>query len=60
MSVEAYAAAADAYLRQAQHPTLGGDRDFMRPITGEVYGIPAECVVGSSATPRYQHLTRNR
>jgi phosphoserine phosphatase len=26
----------------------GGDRDFMRPVTGEVYGIPAERVIGSS------------
>ena len=26
----------------------GGDRDFMRPVTGEIYGIPAERVIGSS------------
>ena len=26
----------------------GGDRDFMRPITGELYGIPPERVIGSS------------
>jgi phosphoglycolate phosphatase-like HAD superfamily hydrolase len=84
MSVEAYAAAADAYLRHAPHPTLGrnlcecgylpmvellgylaangftsfiasgGDRDFMRPITSEIYGIPAERIIGSSAALRYQ------
>lgn len=32
----------------------GGDRDFMRPITEEIYGIPAERVIGSSAGLRYQ------
>jgi phosphoserine phosphatase len=32
----------------------GGDRDFMRPITSEIYGIPAERVIGSSAGLRYQ------
>ncbi|BBX00894.1 acid phosphatase [Mycolicibacterium moriokaense] len=26
----------------------GGGRDFMRPITGEIYGIPPERVVGSA------------
>jgi hypothetical protein len=26
----------------------GGDRDFMRPLTGEMYGIPGERVIGSS------------
>ncbi len=26
----------------------GGDRDFMRPITAEMYGIPSERVIGSS------------
>src|SRR5262245_14588480 len=26
----------------------GGDRDFMRVVTGDLYGIPAERVVGSS------------
>jgi phosphoserine phosphatase len=26
----------------------GGDRDFMRPVTAEIYGIPAERVIGSS------------
>ncbi|MGH2597002.1 MAG: haloacid dehalogenase-like hydrolase, partial [Actinomycetota bacterium] len=30
------------------------DRDFMRPVTGEAYGIPAERVIGSSTGLRYQ------
>ena len=32
----------------------GGDRDFMRPITEEVYGIPAERIIGTSAGLRYR------
>ena len=32
----------------------GGDRDFMRPITQEVYGIPPERVIGSSNALRYE------
>ena len=32
----------------------GGDRDFMRPVTEEIYGIPAERVIGSSTGLRYQ------
>src|SRR5262245_8684022 len=31
----------------------GGDRDFMRVVTDEIYGIPAERVVGSSSALRY-------
>jgi hypothetical protein len=31
----------------------GGDRDFMRPITGAMYGIPPERVIGSSNGLRY-------
>src|SRR5262245_14513780 len=31
----------------------GGDRDFMRPVTEEIYGIPPERVVGSSNALRY-------
>jgi len=31
----------------------GGDRDFMRPMTEEYYGIPPERVVGSAAGLRY-------
>jgi phosphoglycolate phosphatase-like HAD superfamily hydrolase len=78
MSVDAYQAAAEAFLQKAQHPTLGrrfrdcgygpmvellryleangfvnyiasgGDRDFMRVVTEELYGVPAERVIGSS------------
>jgi phosphoserine phosphatase len=33
----------------------GGDRDFMRPVTEEIYGIPPERVIGSSNALRYQH-----
>jgi hypothetical protein len=32
----------------------GGDRDFMRLITKQMYGIPSERVVGSSAALAYQ------
>jgi phosphoserine phosphatase len=32
----------------------GGDRDFMRPITSEIYGISSERVIGTSAGLRYQ------
>jgi phosphoserine phosphatase len=82
-SVEAYAAAADSFLRGGKHPTLdrtfhacgyrpmvellryleangftnyiasGGDRDFMRPVTEEIYGIPSERVIGSANALRY-------
>jgi phosphoglycolate phosphatase-like HAD superfamily hydrolase len=33
----------------ANYITSGGGRDFMRPISDEVYGIPRERVIGSSA-----------
>ena len=32
----------------------GGDRDFMRPVTDEIYRIPAERVIGSSNALSYQ------
>jgi phosphoserine phosphatase len=32
----------------------GGDRDFMRPITQQLYGIPSEQVIGSSSALGYQ------
>ena len=78
ITVEDFEGQADAFLRSAQHPTLGrgylacsyrpmvelleyleangfanyiasgGGRDFMRPISQEVYGIPRERVIGSS------------
>ncbi len=31
----------------------GGDRDFMRPVTESIYGIPSERVIGSSTGLRY-------
>jgi phosphoserine phosphatase len=31
----------------------GGNRDFMRPVTHDIYGIPAERVIGSSSGLRY-------
>jgi phosphoserine phosphatase len=83
ISVEAFEAQSDAFLRSARHPTLnrgylecayqpmvellayldangftnyiasGGGRDFMRPISRQVYGIPRERVIGSSTTFTY-------
>jgi len=83
ISVEDFEAQSDAFLRSAQHPTLGrgyletayapmvellgyleangfsnyiasgGGRDFMRPISQEIYGIPRERVIGSSSTFEY-------
>ncbi|HUA45288.1 MAG TPA: HAD family hydrolase [Solirubrobacteraceae bacterium] len=32
----------------------GGDRDFMRPVTEEIYAIPAERVIGSSNALTYR------
>jgi hypothetical protein len=32
----------------------GGDRDFMRSVTDEVYGIPSERVIGSSNALGYE------
>ncbi len=32
----------------------GGDRDFMRPIAGHIYGIPPERIVGSSLALEYR------
>ncbi len=83
VSVEDFEAISDAFLRSAQHPTLGrgylecayapmlelldflaangfsnyiasgGGRDFMRPISQEVYGIPRQRVIGSSSALGY-------
>jgi phosphoserine phosphatase len=33
----------------------GGGRDFMRPISQEVYGVPRERVIGSSTSLAYEH-----
>jgi phosphoserine phosphatase len=37
----------------ANYIASGGGRDFMRPISKEVYGIPRERVIGSSSTLDY-------
>jgi phosphoglycolate phosphatase-like HAD superfamily hydrolase len=36
----------------------GGSRDFMRPITEDIYGIPPERVIGSSSGLQYQEDER--
>jgi phosphoserine phosphatase len=33
----------------------GGGRDFMRPISQELYGVPRERVIGSSTTLAWEH-----
>ena len=83
ITVEDFEAQADAFLRTAQHPTLGrgyletayapmidlldylaangfsnyiasgGGRDFMRPISLDVYGIPRQRVIGSASALAY-------
>jgi phosphoserine phosphatase len=83
ISVEDFEAKADAFLRTAQHPTLGrgylecayapmiellsyleangfatyiasgGGRDFMRPITDDVYGVSRDRVIGSATALEY-------
>jgi len=83
ISVEEFEAKSDAFLRSAQHPTLGrgylqtsyapmvqllayletngfsnyvvsgGGRDFIRPVTQDLYGIPRERVIGSATTLEY-------
>jgi hypothetical protein len=83
-TVDAYQAAAHAFLHEGKHPTLGrvfrdcgyapmvellryleehaftcyiasgGDRDFMRPVTDAIYGIPPERVIGSSNALRFE------
>jgi phosphoserine phosphatase len=83
ISVDDFEAQSDAFLRSAQHPTLGrgylecayapmvellayleangfsnyiasgGGRDFMRPISQEVYGIARDRVIGSATTFEY-------
>jgi phosphoserine phosphatase len=45
-----------AYLRAngfANYIVSGGGRDFMRPISQEVYGIPREAVIGSAVALAY-------
>ncbi|HKX71152.1 MAG TPA: HAD family hydrolase [Acidimicrobiales bacterium] len=38
----------------------GGDRDFMRPIAGDLYGIPPERVIGSSFALDYRESDDDR
>jgi phosphoserine phosphatase len=84
ITVEEFEDQAEAFLRSAQHPTLGrgylacsytpmvellgyleangfrnyiasgGGRDFMRPISQQVYGIPRQRVIGSSTALAYE------
>ncbi len=88
IGVEEFEAKSAAFLRTAQHPTLGrgylecayvpmvellgylkangfsnyiasgGGRDFMRPISQEVYGIPRDRVIGSATTFEYTSNAR--
>ncbi|GAB3574619.1 HAD family hydrolase [Leifsonia lichenia] len=37
----------------------GGDRDFMRPMTADYYGIPPERVIGSAVGLRYDQETND-
>ncbi|MFL5950561.1 MAG: HAD family hydrolase [Gaiellaceae bacterium] len=83
MTVDEFEERSEAFLRGAQHPTLGrayldcayrpmlellryleaagfsnyivsgGGRDFMRPISQDVYGIPRERVIGSASALAY-------
>jgi phosphoglycolate phosphatase-like HAD superfamily hydrolase len=83
ITVEAFEAKSDTFLRTTHHPTLGrayldcaykpmiellayleangfsnyiasgGGRDFMRPISQEVYGIPRDRVIGSATALEY-------
>jgi hypothetical protein len=38
----------------------GRDRDFMRPVTESIYGIPSERVIGSSNALSYQEDEQGR
>ena len=38
----------------ATYIASGGDRDFMRPVAGDLYGIPPERVIGSSLALDYR------
>jgi phosphoserine phosphatase len=39
----------------ATYIASGGDRDFMRPVADDLYGVPPERVIGSSLTLDYRH-----
>ena len=85
ISVDDFEQQSDAFLRSAQHTTLGrsylecayapmvellgylkangfsnyiasgGGRDFMRPVTKDMYGVAREQVIGSSSTFAYSN-----
>jgi phosphoglycolate phosphatase-like HAD superfamily hydrolase len=38
----------------ATYIASGGDRDFMRPVAGDMYGVPPERVIGSALGLSYQ------
>ena len=38
----------------ATYIASGGDRDFMRPVAGDMYGVPPERVIGSAVGLDYQ------
>jgi hypothetical protein len=38
----------------------GGDRDFMRPVAGDLYGIPPERIIGSSVATEYRESDDDR
>ena len=38
----------------------GGDRDFMRPVAGDLYGIPPERIIGSSLALDYRESDDGR
>jgi hypothetical protein len=45
------------YLRDNEFTTYiasGGDRDFMRPVAGDLYGVPPERVIGSALGLTYR------
>ncbi|OBA62224.1 acid phosphatase [Nocardia sp. 852002-20019_SCH5090214] len=45
------------YLRDSEFTTYiasGGDRDFMRPVAGDLYGVPPERVIGSALGLTYR------
>jgi phosphoserine phosphatase len=42
----------------ANYIVSGGGRDFMRPISDELYGVPRERVIGSAAAVAYEHDER--
>ncbi|AQA23890.1 haloacid dehalogenase-like hydrolase family protein [Rhodococcus sp. MTM3W5.2] len=44
----------------ANYIASGGDRDFMRPVAGELYGVPPERIIGSALGLSYREGRRRR